>query len=503
MKNQTRREFLKTIGVASGSTMLGGCEFSGLVEKFSDDEFPNIVVIWADDLGQSEISCYGGEIPTPNIDSIARNGARFTDFYASNPTCAPSRYSLMTGQHHNRTYETQIKGRTTLPAVLKSRGYLSAIIGKWHMNPIGPKSQQDLKTARRLGMPNANLTWIPTEHGFDYYYGHWYPTYFCHDKDATIWRRLVSDNFNIRRWFDATGELDPPKGYATDLLTQDAVSFIKSVPREKPFFLWLPYNAPHYGRGIIEKTDGGVLANTAENTCWIDPEGEQMQKGNVSGRQVRLKNTLAAKPEDVELLKDTRDRKRRFFKAMVKSMDDGVGEILQVLKQTDRLENTIVIFTSDQGSDETRSSAGNNRPFRGAKHTQWEGGLRVPFVMQWPKRMKRMQLIDQVGSHIDMLPTFCKIANIETADYLVDGIDITAALVQGNNIKRDLFWYEQHPAIKPHRVFRRGKWKLADNELYNLDKDVGETTDVAQMYPKKFQELNEAHQAVLKDLPHP
>jgi len=499
---QSRREFLKTVGAAVGSAaVLGGCDFLGRVNESDDNELPNIVVIWGDDLGQGEISCYGGEIPTPNIDSIARNGARFTDFYASNPTCAPCRYSFVTGQHHNRTYKTNVEGRTTLPKVLKKRGYISAIIGKWHMNPIVPKSQEDLKTARRLGMPTANLTWMPTEHGFDYYYGHWYPTYFCHDKDATIWRRLVSKDFNVKPWFKSTGELDPPKGYATDLLTEDSASFIHSVPKDKPFFLWLPYNAPHYGHGIVSGKED--LANNQDNTCWIDPKGGAPQKGRISGQEIRISNTLAAKPEDVELFKDTKNRKRRFFKAMVKSMDDGVGEILKVLKETGRLENTIVIFTSDQGSDETRSSAGNNRPFRGAKHTQWEGGLRVPFVMQWPRRMKAGSVIEQVGSHIDMFPTFCGITNIKTDGMLVDGIDITAAMLKGKIIRRDLFWYEQHPAIKPHSVFRRGKWKLADDQLYNLDKDPYETTNLAEKYPQKIQELKKAHEAILKDLPRP
>lgn len=501
-QNQTRRNFLKTIIAAAGwVALLGGCAFAGPAHKDVGSELPNIVVIWADDLGQREISCYGGDIPTPHIDSIGRAGARFTDFYGSNPTCAPSRYSFLTGQHHNRTYKANVQGRTTLPKVLKKRGYVSAIIGKWHMNLIGPNSQQDLETARRYGMPIANLTWIPTEHGFDYYYGHWYPNYFCHDKDASIWRRLLSKDFSSKPWFKSSGELDPPQGYATDLLTADAVSLIKSVPQDKPFFLWLAYNAPHYGQGIVSGRDD--LANTEENTFWITPQGGAPQMGRNSGEELKMSSTLAAKPEDVALFKDTKDRKRRFFQAMVKSMDDGVGEILTVLENSGRLENTIVIFTSDQGSDETRSSAGCNRPLRGAKHTQWEGGLRVPFVMQWPKHMKGAQLIEQVGSHIDMLPTFCGITNSNTEGLLVDGVDISVAMLKDKNIKRDLFWYESHPVIKPHNVFRRGKWKLADDELYNLDEDIRETTDVAKKYPRKFQELKKAHEAILKNLPRP
>jgi len=494
---QSRRQFLKTVGAAVGSAvMFGGCEFSNI----RDDELPNIIAIFADDLGQKEISCYGRKdaILTANIDSIARNGARFTNFYATNPTCAPCRYSFLTGQYHNRTSTVKLNGRTTIPKVLKARGYISAVIGKWHLNPMGPRSREDHIAARRFGYGRANLAFIPTEHGFDYYYGHWYPTYWCHDKDVTIWRRLVSDNFNIKPWFKSTGELDPPKGYATDLLTNDAVSFIKSTPKKQPFFLWLTYNAPHYGYAIISgKKD---LANNEENTFWIEPQGGSLQKGRISGQDVRFRNTLAAKPEDVELFKNTKNRKRRFFEAMVKAMDDGIGQILKTLKETGHDKNTIVIFFSDQGSDETISSAGNNRPFRGAKHTQWEGGVRVPFVAQWPGHIKPGSVVEQIGSHADLLPTFCRIADIKTDGMLIDGIDITDAILKGENIKRDLFLYEPSPRNKPHKAFRRGPWKYADGQLYNLDEDISETTDVAEKYPEKLQELEKAHTEILKTL---
>ena len=271
---QTRREFLRTLGAAVGSAAtLSECDLLGQINQSRHPRPPNIIAIFADDLGQQEISCYGRKdaVPTAHIDSIARNGALFSNFYATSPTCAPSRYSFLTGQYHNRSSTVALQGRTTIPKLLQARGYVSAVIGKWHMIPIGPKSQQDQRTAARMGMPRARLTWIPTEHGFDYYYGHWYPTYFCHDKDASIWRRLVSDDFSLKPWFKLTGELDPPQGYATDLLTDDAVSFIQSVPQEKPFFLWLTYNAPHYGWGIIEGKED--LANNEKNTFWIAPKG--------------------------------------------------------------------------------------------------------------------------------------------------------------------------------------------------------------------------------------
>ena len=112
-------------------------------------------------------------------------------------------------------------------------------------------------------------------------------------------------------------------------------------------------------------------------------------------------------------------------------------------------------------------------------------------------------MVEQVGSHIDMLPTFSRFTNIKTDDMFVDGIDITAAMLQGGHIKRDLFWYESHPAITPHSVFRRGKWKLADDELYHLGDDAYETTDLAKKYPEKFQEVQQAHEAILKGLPGP
>ena len=278
----------------------------------------------------------------------------------------------------------------------------------------------------------------------------------------------------------------------------DPVSLIRSTPDDRPLFLWLTYNAPHYGRAIIEGKDD--LANTPQNTCWIDPEGGALQKGRISGEQIRVRNTLAAKPEDVAMFEKTKSRKRRFFKAMVKGMDDGIGRILDSLRETGREKNTLVVFTSDQGSDETRSSAGNNRPFRGAKHTQWEGGLRIPMVVRWPDRIPAGRVSEQLGCLTDMLPTFCRLARIETKDMLIDGIDLRDALLEGKNVERDLFWYERHPAITPHRAFRRGPWKLADDQLYNLQTDLAETTDLSKKHPEKLRELKAAHAAVMKSL---
>jgi arylsulfatase A-like enzyme len=480
--NRRKMIMLRSISVACSLLAIAASVATG-----AKVQPPNIIVIMADDLGQREVSCYkDGHIKTPNIDSIAKNGIRFRRFYAGNPTCAPSRYAFFTGQHHNRMSKRPLAGRTTIAAELRGRGYRTAMIGKWHINAIGPKS-----------------TFTPTKRGFeffqlDYYYGAWYPPYWGHDRDVTTWWRMVRDDAGIDGWFEATGELDPPVGYSTDLLTDDAIALLRRTPKQRPLFLWLAYNTPHYSHSVYRGR--GDSPHTEKNTFWILPEGGTPQKGRHSGETITLRNTLEAKPADVAAFKDVKNRKRRFFNAMVKAMDDNIGRLLDELKRTGRAKNTIVIFTSDQGSDETLSSAGNNRPFRGAKHTQWEGGMRVPLVVQWPDRIKPGGVSDQLGGMIDMLPTFCRIAGCDTENLLVDGIDLSPAILDGKTIERDLFFYERHPAIVPHAVYYRGPWKYADGQLYRLDKDLSETTDLANQYPAKVRELKAAHDRVRQEI---
>ncbi|MCM8540256.1 MAG: sulfatase-like hydrolase/transferase, partial [Lentisphaeraceae bacterium] len=380
--------------------------FTGCSSHQPKDERPNIILIFTDDQGMNDLSCFGSEIKTPHIDSIAKEGAKFTSWYVASSICTPSRFSLMTGHYPSRSKDRLLgplmfleegdknrgiqKGETTIATVLGDAGYETALIGKWHLG-------------------HGDKKMLPVSHGFQKFIGH---TGGCID--------FFTMRYGIKQdWYHGDQHKDTV-GYATDIITDEAVNFI-SEKKEKPFFLYLSYNAPHFSKG------------------WD------------VGRQQTI-NFLQAKDEDLKRVQHIEDPIRRQFAAMVKSLDDGIGRVMQALEDSGQAENTLVLFMADNGGD--YKYGGSNKPFRGQKATLFEGGIRVPCVMKFPKAIKAGTVSnDQVGA-IDLFPTFCKMAGLDPAKYKPDGHDIMNVL-KGEGMPQREMLFELHNAS----ALRVGDWK--------------------------------------------
>lgn len=394
---------------------------------------PNIVFILADDLGYSDLGCYGArDIKTPNIDGLARQGVRLTDFYANGPVCTPTRCALMTGRYQQRIggLEWAIppgKKHLGLPAqektiatMLREAGYATAMAGKWHLGYTEDRA------------PNA--------HGFDRFFG------------------LLSGNHDYFTHRENNGEADlyldttpvVMQGYSTYLIKQHALEFL-DVVKDKPFFLYVAFNAPHWPNQGPDDGD----------------------------RQVTLK----------EWAQGTRET----YVKMVEAMDASIGEILAALDQHGLAKNTLVVFTSDNGGDKFS----RNGPLAKGKGTLWEGGIRVPCIARWPGKLPSGKESSQVGITMDWSATILKLAGAKPPkDRPFEGINLLPILAGDQRIKkRTLFWRRVGPNfVETHRAVRDGNWKFIDEPdgrqyLYNLAKDIGETTNLSTNQPSRVARL--------------
>lgn len=426
--------------------------FTGCLSQQPKDKRPNILLIFTDDQGMNDLSCFGSEIHTPNIDSIATQGAKFTSWYVASSICTPSRFSLMTGHYPSRSKDRLLgplmfledqdkdrgiqKGETTIASVLGNAGYETALIGKWHLG-------------------HGEKKMLPLNHGFQKFIGH---TGGCID--------FFTMRYGIKQdWYHGNEHKDTV-GYATDIISDEAVNFI-SEEKEKPFFLYLSYNAPHFSKG------------------W-----------DVGGQKTI--NFMQAKAEDLKQVQHVEDPIRRQFAAMVKSLDDGVGKVLKALEDSGKADNTLVLFMSDNGAD--YKYGGSNKPFRGQKASLFEGGIRVPCVMKFPGTIKPGTVSnDQVGA-IDLFPTFCKMAGVDPQKYNPDGHDIMNVL-KGNPLKQREMFFELHKAS----ALRVGDWKYLKEKkgeamLFNLQKDKEEKNDLSKSNTAMFEKLKKRHDELLKEV---
>ena len=423
------------------------------------DDRPNILLLISDDQGYGDLSCYGGDISTPNIDSIARDGALFTDFYVTAPVCTPSRYSMLTGRYPwraeqglgsvgmilNKAHLSHglTKNEPTIADSLQSAGYETALFGKWHLGHGDPAQ-------------------FPTAHGFNEFYG---ATGGCIDYFRHTYGFLPD-------WFRGTTPL-VEEGYTTDLITDEAVAFL-SRERSAPFFLVLSHFAPHYGKSHTE--DGQPSITTLRTRS----AGEHKDDG---GATFHLQNTLQVPARLVEQFADEPDEKRRYFKAMVRSLDDSIGRVLKTIDKEGLRENTVVIFRADNGPDETVSSSGDSGPLAGAKHSLLEGGIRVPALIRWPSRVSPGSTITQLSSALDLFPTLASIGLADTPVGL-DGFDMSVAWTKGTTFDRTLVWRQGDQT-----AVRRARWKLLGDRLFDLKSDIGETTDVSNDHPTVVRNL--------------
>ena len=414
---------------------------------------PNILFILADDMGWKDLACYGNRnTETPAIDALAKNGIRFTQAYAACPVSSPTRASIMTGIYPARLQLTNfIAGNRTdlsspvLPApwkpyleakevtiaeLLKGAGYSTGMVGKWHLgghDSIAPWNQ-GFDYSRMIG-----------KNGLDYY-------------NYSIYEDSYKKEFT-----------DKGTEYLTDKLTDYGVEFIK-MNKEKPFFLYLAYSAPHV---VIVPRPDKIMK-------YFRKYGEADEKFNP------------------------------YYSAMVESIDDGVGRIIETLRTVGLLENTLIIFTSDNGGlglDELGPTPTSNLPLRKWKGHVYEGGIRVPAIISWPGITKTGETSDEYFSSIDYLPTLCEITGIKKIPERVDGISIVPLLKGKSNAgqPRPIYWHYPHFSNqlgRPAGAVRLGDYKIVENyesgevELYNLKNDISESVDISKQMVKKTDEMH-------------
>ncbi|MFK7899080.1 MAG: sulfatase [Myxococcota bacterium] len=459
---------------------------------------PNIILIVADDLGYNDISTFGGgpaggRVKTPNIDRLASEGAHFSQSYSGASTCAPSRAMMMTGRYPTRTgfeftptpggmgkmvsrisarmpnglppafYDEALEAsqppyeekglpaeEVTLAEVLKEDGYYTAHIGKWHLgrtNGMAPHEQgfdDSLLMASGLYLPEDDPNVVNAKLDFD-------------PIDPFLWARMgYANSFN-------TGDADrfEPKGYLTDYWTDESINVIKAN-RNRPFFLYLAHWGPH--------------------------------------------TPLQATREDYEAVGEIKPHRERVYAAMIRAVDRSVGRIMDTLEAEGLADNTVIVFTSDNGGAGYIGLPEVNSPFRGWKITMFEGGLRVPLFVKWPGRIEPGLQIENPVAHIDIMPTLAAAAGAaEPKNVILDGVNLLP-LATGDDAddwnRETLFWQNGH-----YQVVRHGDWKLQINDrptdgpqawLYDLAADPTEQNNLAQQRTDKLAELNallEEHQA--------
>jgi arylsulfatase A-like enzyme len=404
---------------------------------------PNIIFILADDLGFGDLGSYGQKlIMTPNLDRLAGEGMRFTQAYASAPVCAPSRASVITGLHQGHAY---IRGNTD-----KNGGRVSFRPQDTTLAQVLKKAGYYTGIIGKWGLGEPDTSGIPNKKGFDYFFGYlnqnlahnYYPEY--------LWRN--------EQKVELVG-----KKYSADLFAQDALDFIR---RESagPFFLYLAVTLPHANNELNRKRGNGMEI-----------------------------------PSDAPYTDQDWTRPNKNFAAMVTKLDGEVGEILALLKELHIEDNTIVIFSGDngpQGKDEGGYDAkffNSTGGLRGLKRELYEGGIREPMIVRWPNKIEAGKVSDFVWSQYDLFPTFAAIANVKPAGH-VDGISILPVWLGKPGRYRKFLYWEFHEGGFVQAV-RMGNWKAVKKqatgkiELYDLQKDVKETLDVSAANPKIVSEI--------------
>lgn len=406
---------------------------------------PNVIVVLADDLGRGDYSAFGtADIQTPHIDRLAREGLSFENFYASSCVCSPTRAALLTGCYPDRvgvpgvirdvaanSWGSLSPEATLLPVPLREAGYHSAIVGKWHLG---------------LASPNT-----PLDRGFDHFHG------FLGDMMDDYWTHRRNGHNFLRN----DREVIDPQGHATDLFTGWACDYLRSRAQDdRPFFLYLAYNAPHDP---------------------IQPPPAWLEK--VKAREPQMSDKRAA------------------LVALIEHMDDGLGRVLKTLNDVGSAEQTLVVFTSDNGGVLNYEAC--NGPWRSGKQHMYEGGLRVPCLVRWPGRIAPGSKTDQIGVTMDLFPTILDVAGVTPANP-IDGQSLLPALLgtADSDNERELYFVRREggPAYggKTIEALRRGRWKLLQDspfaplELYDLSNDPEETTNLAIKERAVFQELSTA-----------
>jgi len=452
MKKQTRREFLGTIGLAAASSLLPGCA-TVTPAKAAERKQPNIIFILADDLGYGDLGCYGQkQIKTPSLDRMAAEGMRFTQHYAGSTVCAPSRCVLMTGLH---TGHCRVRANArilmepedvTVAEILKDAGYVTGIIGKWGVGHPPPPGD-------------------PARNGFDYFFGYlsmmhahnYYPEFLWRNEDKVT----LQDNQLEKTSRQGQGWAFRQGTYSHDLFAKEALSFVEQN-KDRPFFLYLAFTIPHANNEAGRRIGNGM--EVPDYGPYKDKDWPEPQKGHA---------------------------------AMITRMDSDIGRLLTKLKDLDIDDNTLVMFSSDNGPLKEGGAYprffNSSGSLRGYKRDLYEGGIRVPMVARWPGKIKPASITDHISAFWDFLPTAAELAGAQVPSE-IDGISMVPTLLgkPRRQKKHDFLYWEFHERGGKQAV-RMGDWKAVrlsvhrdpngPLELYDLKNDIGEKHNIAAFHP--------------------
>ena len=429
---------------------------------------PNIIYILADDLGYGDLSCYGQEkFKTPNIDRLASQGMLFTQHYSGSTVCAPSRSALMTGMHTGHTVvrgnkEVRPEGQHPIPDLtytlaeaMQKAGYVTGAFGKWG-----------------LGFPGSEGD--PTSQGFDTFFGyncqrfghHYYPRHLWSNRDSIVLHENAGTNKGL---------------YAPNLIHEKTLAFIETN-KDKPFFLYVPSIIPHAELAAPEEVLKKHRGKYAPEKAYVgQDDGPDYRNGPYESQ----KETHTA------------------FVAMIDILDTQVGEIMNKVTELGIADNTIIIFTSDNGPH-TEGGAdpeyfNSNGPLKGTKRDLYEGGVRVPMIVRWPEKISAGSKTDHISAFWDVFPTFIDIVDTEQPENL-DGVSFLPTLFdkEGDQKQHEYLYWEFHEK-GGRQAIRKGNWKAvrynvlkdpeAPIELYNLSEDIGEENNLALEYPNIIVEM--------------
>ncbi len=437
------------------------------IKNMAEQKRPNFVIFYTDDQGYGDLSCMGAtDFRTPYLDNLAATGARFTNWYSNSPVCSPSRAALMSGQYPCHAGVRSIlaghrqatgfpQETVSLATALKQQGYRTAMAGKWH-----------------LGVAEESM---PHNHGFDHWFGFLAG---CIDYYSHIFYWGVGGGQDpVHDLWEDGEEIYDNGEYMTDLITQRAVDYIGDFARsddDAPFFLFVGYNAPHYPMHAPQE-----YLDRFPGLSWD----------------------------------------RQIMAAMLSAVDDGVGDVLAALERNGLRDDTCVFFSSDNGpSRETRNwldgtpdpyYGGTTGQLKGHKFSLYDGGIRMPAIMNWPGQIPAAQVIDEPLATMDVFPTFVNASGGDAGEYELDGRDVMPVLTEGAASPHDAIFWE----MNKQTAVRRGPWKLVlngqlvegappedDVHLSNLDDDMGETNNLATECPEIAGELRESAESWRADI---
>lgn len=531
----TRRQFLH-------KTLIGSALLLRPVCSQSKPRRPNIVLIMADDMGFSDAGCYGGEIHTPNLDKLAANGLRFTQFYNC-ARCCPTRASLMTGQYPHKVGLAQngrslTKNGITIAEALKQTGYNTAMTGKWHLSftpTLKDKKlhQKWLDHQHDPGRPFAPLETYPVNRGFDKHYG-------------IIWGVInFFDPFSLVDGAKAIEKV-PKDYYITDAITAKSVEYIREMSEsDEPFFLYVAHCAPHWP--LHARPEDIKKYKDTYKGGWEKLRRDRYHRILKMGLFEKDKTPLPPIQDKGKKWNQLSEKEKTFqaakmsvHAAMVDRMDQGIGEIMKTLDQTGQLDNTIIFFLIDNGASpevpnrpgydrtaQTRDgrtvryrgfdnpgsetsytgigpawASASNTPFRYWKKESYEGGCHTPLIVHWPAGLKAKpgSITKEVGHAIDIMPTCLELAGAQyPAKYRdhtltpLDGKSLAPILTSGKRKGHEMLFFEHVGG----RAVRKGDWKLVALKdeswrLYDLAEDRTETNDLATKFPGRVQAMSRA-----------